>query len=197
MEEPEFVPLNKLLLKDNEEVKKLKSIYKREVEYIEVLGPLEYGIALDYLENRKLKDEDVVKALKNIRSNYAKGLEHFKEPVEEKIMYALSMGLQKRKITRHELLLVLGYVLWCIDNRSWMNDPRAYLNWILNFFGLLEEDEKEEFEKFYDIAGQLLGMDKEHIETVKGKGGNYTLSPEDEELSRKDSEKFAKYHDEK
>jgi len=54
MKKETLIPLNDLLLEDTEEVKKLKSIYKKEAEYARILGP----IAQHYLKNKKLKDKE-------------------------------------------------------------------------------------------------------------------------------------------
>ena len=167
MKNQTFVSLNSLLLQDNEQVKKLKSIYKKEEEYANVLGPIEHAIATFYLENRKLKDKDVEKAVKNIRLNFDKEIGYFKEPIEREIILAISAALQKRKITRHELWLVLSYIPWSIDNRKWLNTSRAYLDWLLQFFGITERD--------------MLYYETENSE----------VSKEQEIWSRKDSEKFA------
>lgn len=176
----QFIPLKKLLMEDNEEVKKIKTIYKREEEYANILGPIEIAIAGFYLENRKLKDKSIVKAIKNIKSNYYKELEYFEKPIEKVIMIASSAALQKRKKTRHEFLLVLSYILWSIDNRRWLGYPRAYLDWLLSFFGMIEQREKRELEKRF---GEL--------------EKNLEITIEDEEWSRKDSEYFAMSDDEK
>jgi hypothetical protein len=40
-----FINFDKLFLPDNNEVKKIKSLYQREVEYIAYLGLLEFFIA--------------------------------------------------------------------------------------------------------------------------------------------------------
>lgn len=197
MKNREFIPLNKLLLEDNEEVKKIKTIYKKEEEYADILGPIEYSIADFYSESKKLKDKDVVKAIKNIRLNYYRDLDYFKKPIEKEILISISFALQEKRITRHEFLLVLGYILWCIDNRKWMNNPRAYLDWVLNFFGMMGKDEKEKFEKRFDELGEKFDIDKEKIEIMKGSLKDFEISREDEEWSRKDSKRFAMYDDEK
>ena len=75
------------------------------------------------MQNRDLKDKEFVRSLKNIKANYERSLDFFKTPLEKEIMSALSEALQEESITHHELKLVLNYVLWCIDNRSWLTDP--------------------------------------------------------------------------
>lgn len=70
MPKQRFIPLNKLLSEDSEEGKKIKSLKNREEEYAYLLCPIEETIAWYYSENKKLKDKDIIKVLKNIKSNY-------------------------------------------------------------------------------------------------------------------------------
>ena len=192
----EFVPLKELLLSDNDKIKEIKSLYQREVEYLDFLGPLEFFIANYGLANPKLKDKDVVMALRNIRDNWDKNIDFFKTDFEYNLIMTTSSSLQlSRKITRHELLLVIKHILWAIDNRSWIDDKRAYLNWIANFFHLLKDDKKKKFDEFYNNLGQEMGFSKEQVESLKGE--------EDEELpinevvlTKLDSENFDEKEDE-
>jgi len=190
-----FIPLNKLLLEDNKKVKKIQTIYQREEEYSDILGPMEVTIACFYKENEKLKDKNVIKAIKNIKLNYDKALEYFKEPLEKEIIISLSEALQKKKITVHEFLLVLSYILWCIDNRKWMGEPRAYLNWLLKFFDMFDEKEKEKFDRQLDILGEMLDIDKTKLEAMKCNFENVEdleLDPGAEKWNIKNSKKFVK-----
>jgi len=186
-----FVPLNELLLEDNEKVKELKTLYKKEGEYAGILGPIEYAIAQTYLNNRKLKDKEVVKALKNIKSNYLQEMSYFREPIEQEIMLASSIALRKRKITKREYRLAISYVLWAIDNRSYLPSSRAYLDWLLNFFGLMNKKEKQALEKSYDDFGKKHGMEKEVIEEMKLNFSEHETDSQEEELTIKESEKFS------
>lgn len=182
-----FILLGNLLLEDDEKVKKLKTIYKREMEYASILGPVEQAIADFYFENRKIKDSDVVRIVKRIKSGYNNDLESFNHPLEREIMINLSYSLQRKKVTKHELILVLKYILWCIDNRKWMGHPRAYLDWLLNFFGMLDEAGKEKFDKFYEnLKGEHSLTDAE-ISTMTHCSDNPNITEEDEEWSRTDS----------
>ena len=130
-----FVPLKELILEDNEKIKEIKSLYKKEVEYMDFLGPLEFSMALYYLENKKLKDVDIIRILRKIKQNYDRPLDFFNDELEKMIMSCLSLSLQKRPITRYELFLIIGYILWSIDNRKHLKSSRVYLNWLLKFFG--------------------------------------------------------------
>ena len=201
MAKQKFIPLNKLLLEDNEEVKKIKSLKNREEEYAYLLGPIEETVALHFSENKKLKDRDIIRMLKNIKSNYYNELGYFKETLEREILTQLSFVLQDEKTMHHELLLAISYILWSIDNRRWTGDSRAYLEWVLSFFGMMDEKEKEAFQKKYDALGKKFGIDKEKIKVMTNSTGEfddvYKPSEEDEAFSKKESEYFAMPDEEK
>lgn len=195
-EEKDFIPLNKLLLEDSEEIKKIKSIYQREMEYVQFLGPIESFFAYYYYYDcPKLRDADVARAIKNVRTNWNKDLDFFKNIFEKEPMGVISFTLQnvKRKITRHELFLVLGYILWCIDNRRWIGDSRAYLNWICNFFHLFNKEEKRRFDKVYDQLGKKFGKSEEEIKIMKNEKVDFEFPATEIALNKLDSEKFAAY----
>lgn len=196
--ESEFVSLNKLVLEDNEKIKEIKSLYQREWGYASFLGPIESFIAYFYLDNPKIKDKEVIKAIKNIKFNHNKDLNFFKEYFEREFIGAISRILQenKKKITRHELFLILRYILWCIDNRKWVGDSRAYLNWITNFFGLSSKEEKEKFNNFYKELGKKHGFSEEHVKLLKNEESKEELSAKEIALSKLDSEKFSNYEEE-
>ncbi|AKB19588.1 hypothetical protein [Methanosarcina sp. WH1] len=48
---------------------------------------------------------------------------------EEKNVNNLIELLEEKPVTNHELHLVIDYVLEIIDNRSWMEDKQAYVNY--------------------------------------------------------------------
>lgn len=197
MKKSNFIPLGKLLKKDDGEVKQLKTIYKKEGKYEDILGPIEYSIATFYLENRKLKDIDVIRAIKNIKMNYLKEIEHFKEPLEEEVMFAISESLIDFKITHHEFLLALNYILWSINNRKWMQYSRAYLDWILDFFGMANKKEKERFNKRVDAIGKQLGISKDRLDAMKGNYEVYEETEEDKEFCIENSRYFSMSDSEK
>ena len=202
MTKQNFIPLNKLLLEDDGEVKKIKSLKNREEEYAYLLGPIEYTIALHYSENRKLKDKDVVKSLKNLKLNYSQDLDFFKEPLESEILTQLSFALQDTETMNRELLLSISYILWSIDNRSWTGDNRAYLDWSLNFFDMMDANEKKEFKEKYKKLGNEFGIDEEKIRVMISGSDDldevaYEPTDEEEAWSKKDSEYFSMSDDEK
>lgn len=203
MKRQEFVPLSKILLEDTDEIKKIRTLQQREEEYAYLLGPIEETIALHYSENKNLKDKDIVQMLKNLKINYYSALDFFKEPLEKEILIQLSFAAQRNKTTHREVFLAISYILWSIDNRTWTGDNRAYLDWILNFFGMMEADEKEEFQKKYNELGKKLGIDEEKIRAMTmgsdelDDEGVYEASEEENKWSEEDSKYFAMSDDEK
>ena len=196
------MPLNELLLENNESVIKIKTLKQREEEYAYLLEPIEHTIASYYSEDKSLKDRDVIRILKNIKMNYFNDFSYFKEPLEQAIITQLSFALQKAKTTRHELLLAISYILWSIDNRAWTGDKKAYLDWILNFFGMMDGQEKKDFRKKYEKLGDEFGIDEEKIISMTASGEElyedlYQPSKEDEAWSEEDSRYFAMSDDEK
>ncbi len=191
-------PLINLLAPDNEKVRELKSIFKKEGAYAEILGPIEYAIASYYKENKKLRDHEVAKAVKNIKLNLDREFNDVKDPLEQDIFSAACDALQEKKITKHEFLLVLSYITWSIDNRRWIPDARAYLNWLLVFFGMSNKKEQEKFERQYDELGMLLGIDKDRLNVMKCDYSNVPeQSEETEKWNKENSEYFAMTDEEK
>ena len=185
-----FIPLKEHLLLDNQKIKEMKSIYQKEFEYAEFLGPLEFFIANYGLYNTELKDEDIVKALNNIRNNLDKDISFFSSDLEYNLMMTISVSLQiNRKITIHKLLLVIKYILWSIENRKWIMNDRGYFNWVANFFDLLNKEKKKNFNKEYSKLGEERGISKEQIESLKTGDGKEPLV-KDIILSKLDSENF-------
>lgn len=191
-DEEEFINLTRLLKKDNPEIKKIKSLFNREGEYADFLGPTEYILAKHFLENRKLKDKDVEKAIKNIKKNYAKDIDFFENELEKDIMFELSSNLQQnRKITHHELMLVLNYLLWCIDNRSWMADKQAYVKWSAYFLKLFDEKEMKKYEDSFMKIAKRMGIPKEKIDVMLLKSDKDVCSQKEKEENMIESEYFS------
>ncbi len=192
----EFKPLKELLSQENGISNKIETIYQRELEYIEFLGPIEHFLAFSYLNDRKLKDSDVIKALRNIKLNYEKDSSFFKNELEEGIMRTTSAALQyaRKKITRHELFLVFSYIIWCIKNRDYLNDPRVYLKWLCNFFHMYNENEKKEFDEEYKKYQKEFGWSNEKLKVLKNEDFDLEPSLSDVVLSGieslKEAEKF-------
>jgi len=155
------------LLEDTEKTTKIKSLYKKEEKYADFLGPIETCILSFYHKNKNLTDAVVEKAIKNVRTNFLKGAEFFKEPLEQLILEASELAAKNRPISRHEYHLVLSYILWSISNRNWLGSGTAYLDWLVEFFG----SEGENTEEDYSLP--------------------FEPTPKDEKLTRKESEEFS------
>lgn len=203
MTKQKFISINRLLLEDNEDVKHIKSLQQREEEYAYLLGPIEHAIASYYSENRKLKDKDAAKMLKNLRSNYSQNLDFFKEPLEKEILIQLSLALQDTETMHRELYLSISYILWSIDNCSWIGDNKAYLDWLLNFFGMMDKEEKKEFKKKYGRLGKEFGIEEEKIRAMTMGSDEfddeevYEPNEKENKWSKEDSEYFAMSDEEK
>jgi hypothetical protein len=194
--EEDFIPIINFLLEDTEEAKKVTTLYQREEEYGEFLGLIEFFIAnYFYFDNNKLKDKDVKRALRSLRNNLDSDLDSFKPLFERELVGVIFLGLKtfKRKITKHEFLLVLKYILWSIDNRKYLDHPQAYLNWICDFFHILDEDDKEELDRFYDKVGRVLKIGEDKVEFMKSNDFPMELDKNEIERSRKDSENFEEH----
>ncbi|MBI5390466.1 hypothetical protein HZB02_03185 [Candidatus Woesearchaeota archaeon] len=192
------IPLPALSLEDTSEIKKIKTLKGKEEEYSYLLAPIEHAIAAYYAENRMLKDKNVVSMLKNLKTNYASGLAFFKEPLEREIVRQLTFSVYKKKTTRRELMLAFSYILWCIDNRSWTGDSRAYLDWVLNLFGMMPLQEKRKFQKDYQTLGKKFGIDPKKIKVISaGAGelghadGDIAVDEDDDAWALDDSKYFA------
>ena len=186
-----FVPIKELLLPDSDKIKEMKSIYGIEFKYLNFLGSIEFFIANYGLTNLKLKDIEIVKALRNIRNNLDKNIDFFRSDLEYNLMMIINASLQtNKKITKHELLLVIKHILWAIDNRTWMGNRRAYLEWIANFFHLLNKGQKEEFDESYEKLAKKYGFDDEKIKNLKGDNLDYESPLSEVALAKIDSENF-------
>jgi hypothetical protein len=156
---------------DTLEVMKINSLQGREYEYSDYLGTIEYSIARYYYEDdRKIKDEDAVSALKNIRKNCDKNISFFKRELEKEIIENLIELLEGEPISHHEFKLIIDYVLEVIDNRAWMEDEQAYIKWAAYVMGLFTEEESEEYEKSIKKLAAKLGMSSKHADLMLLKG---------------------------
>ena len=156
--EEEF-SLSEYLEPDTPEILEIKSLYNMEYEYGEYLGTIEYSIA-DYFYNteRKLQDKDVISALKNIKQNYDKDISFFKSDLEMLIIEDLLETLEEFPLSHHEFKLLFDYVLWVIDNRSWVEDEQAYVKWTAYVLGLFSKEEEEDYEKQFKKITSEMGL---------------------------------------
>ena len=156
---------------DTLEVMKINSLQGKEYEYSDYLGTIEYSIARYFYEDdRKIKDEDAVSALKNIRKNCDKNISFFKQDLEKEIIENLIELLEEEPISHHEFKLIIDYVLEVIDNRAWMEDEQAYIKWAAYVMGLFTEEESEEYEKSIKKLAAKLGLSSKHADLMLLKG---------------------------
>ena len=156
---------------DTLEVMKINSLQGREYEYSDYLGTIEYSIARYFYEDdRKIKDEDAVSALKNIRKNGDKNISFFKRDLEKEIIENLIELLEGEPISHHEFKLMIDYVLEVIDNRAWMEDEQAYIKWDAYVMGLFTEEESEDYEKSIKKLAAKLGLSSKHADLMLLKG---------------------------
>ena len=156
---------------DTLEVMKINSLQGREYEYSDYLGTIEYSIARYFYEDdRKIKDEDAVSALKNIGKNCDKNISFFKRDLEKEIIENLIELLEGEPISHHEFKLIIDYVLEVIDNRAWMEDEQAYIKWAAYVMELFTEEESEDYEKSIKKLAAKLGMSSKHADLMLLKG---------------------------
>jgi hypothetical protein len=159
--------LSELLLQDTPEVKSIKSIYEKEYEYSEYLSAVEFSIARYYYEdNRKVKDKDVISALKNIKMNRDKPISFFIKDVEREIVENLIEPLEENPLTNHEFTMVLDYVLGVIDNRSWVEDKQAYVKWITYVLGFFSKEEEKKYERQFRKFAQKMGVTNAQVDML-------------------------------
>lgn len=151
--------LSEFLVPDTPEIKEIKSIYNKEYEYSEYLSEIEFSIANYYYnENRKVMDKDVIRALKNIKENRDKPISFFEKPLEKEIVKSLVEPLEENLLFDHEFTLVLDYVLWMIENRSWMEGKQAYVKWITYVLGFFSEEEEKKYERQFKKFASKMGV---------------------------------------
>ncbi|HWR25070.1 MAG TPA: hypothetical protein VN278_02440 [Methanosarcina sp.] len=159
--------LSELLVPDTPAIKEIKSLYEREYEYSMYLSEIEFAIAeYYYKENRNLKDKDVISALKNIKQNRDKPISFFKRDLEINIIESLIEPLEENPLTNHEFTLVIDYVLWAIDNRSWVPDKQAYVKWITYVLGFFSNIEEGKYERQFKKSARKLGVSSAQVDML-------------------------------
>ncbi|MCQ1536186.1 hypothetical protein FTO70_10945 [Methanosarcina sp. KYL-1] len=163
--------LSRYLKPDTPEVKEIEDLHEKEYEYGDYLGEVEYSISRHFYEaDRKIKDKDVVSALKNIRKNFGKNISFFKLDLEKEILETMIELMEEEPITHHEFRLVIDYVLETIENRSWMEDEQAYVKWAAYMMGFYNEEEKVEYEESVKKLASRLGLSSKHVDLMLMKG---------------------------
>ena len=173
--------LERLLEPDTSEIKSIKTLHKKE-EYSPYLFAFEYPIAYYYQEyDRKLTDKEVVKVLRHIKKGIGVNLSCFDDPLGATILEALAEVLTEKPISKHELLLVIDYILWCIDNRSWMGDKQSYVKGLCYMFNLYNELEERQYVQHIEKLGTKLGLDRNTIDSLLMKNEEPVDNTEEED----------------
>ena len=163
----EDLSLSEFLVPDTPEIKEIKSIYEKEYEYSEYLSEIEFSIADYYYNaNRKVTDKDVIRALKTIKENRDKPISFFEKALEKEIVKSLVEPLEDNLLYDHEFTLVLDYVLWVIDNRSWMEDKQAYVKWITYVLGFFSEEEEKKYESKLKKFARKMGISGTQVDML-------------------------------
>lgn len=179
----EEIPLIKANLNKDSKVitDNLKDIFQKEEEYAMFLYAIEESVTAEYYDNKKLKDKEVIKYLNNFLKNLDESFNFFSLEFEKHLYLNILDALEEKKITKHELKLCIRYILWSIDNRSWLNDNQAYVKWIAHASGTMGEKEAKEYERKIRIFCRRKGIPKSQVDAMLS--NNF----DDVELEDKDS----------
>ncbi len=185
------VSLSDFLEPDTPEIKQIRSLQDKEEEYSQHLGTIEGGIALYYYEHdNTITDKEVVSVLRNIKMNLEKDGSYFSHPLELFMLGSLADALEKKPITFHEFKLVIDYILWSIDNRSWMGDKQAYIKWICYFLGIYTDKEEKQYEERVEKLGKKMHLSGEDVDQLLMKSER-EFTDDEMEKTRIESEFFA------
>lgn len=125
-----YVPLKELILEDNG---KEIDVVKHFPNYSYVLASVELIIYSFATANPKIKDEDVLYSLKDVRRDPLYEFLRFgKDPLTFAIIYAMSRGLQHRKLAINEVNAILDWLIHEIKGR--LDKDRSYITMLKRFF---------------------------------------------------------------
>ncbi|HIE31565.1 MAG TPA: hypothetical protein EYP67_04170 [Methanosarcinales archaeon] len=124
-------PIEELLLPDSALVSPLRIKEGMEEEYTDTLFAIEGAIADYYRENPKIKDIDVINALKNIKKDLTK--EYRDGCLEDMIQMRIHLALGFKRRTKKEVLLCLAYVSKSVKLHRRIDGVRGYLNFIIDY----------------------------------------------------------------
>lgn len=192
-EDMKDISLAELLEPDTSEVKRIKTLQEKAEEYAPYLLAFEYPIASYYLEHaRKLTDKEIINILRHIKKNIDTSFSCFDDPLEITVIGSVAETLMDEPLSRHELLLTIDYILWCIDNRSWMGDKQVYVKGLCYMFGLYNELEERQYVQLIEKLGKKLGLNENAIDAMLMKNENpLELSEEENNATLLESEFFA------
>ncbi|MCD4806850.1 MAG: hypothetical protein K8R13_04655 [Methanococcoides sp.] len=187
-----------ILEPDNEEILKLKSLEDKEDEFSLHYGMFEQTIAYYYNEeNGTITDKEVIKVLKDIRSNLGKKMNYFKHPLAESLIENTVEIGNEEAITVHEFNLVIDYMVKSIDNRSWMADRQAYLKWVCYYLDIATVEDNARYVKRVERLAKKHDMPPEMVDSLLEKNPNFkkgkasdSLYLNSEFLAMNEDEKF-------
>ncbi|MEA3514962.1 MAG: hypothetical protein U9R34_05780 [Nanoarchaeota archaeon] len=168
----------------------LKTILDKEQEYAEFLFAIENCVLDEFLNNRSIKDKEIIHYLKHFLDNLDKDEDYFESHFEANLYENLIEILNERKITKHELVLCIKYLLWSIDNRSWLDDSQAYVKWLTHSADVMSQSEKKAYEEKVRTLCKGQGIPDNRIEAML-KNDFRDIEMEDKENTDIESEFFA------
>lgn len=166
-EEASLTPLSELLVKETKKVRKIGMLRGPAVKkYLDVLQPIESLIAEYFLKHQHITDKDVKAALLNFMAEPLREFDFSKNPIEHEVQTGAIVGAERKKISMHELRLLAEFLVFSIDNRDWLMNERAYLEWICAFMGYLDEKDMKMIEGKYRDFAERNNIPLEEIETL-------------------------------
>lgn len=144
----------------------LKTILDKEEDYALFLYSIEESVVHEYLKNNKLKDKSLIGYLKSFAKNIDKKRDFFESEFETYLYDNITKALFEKKITMHELKLCINYILWSIDNRSWMGDSQGYVKWLAHSVGAMSESERIIYATKIRNLCKRKGIPESHVKAI-------------------------------
>jgi len=127
----ESKPLKDVLLPDSARTTPSAITEGEEDEYMGILLTIEGAIAGYYREDPKLKDIDVIKALKNLKKGLTK--EYPAGCLEDQIQMRIGVIASYKSQTKKEVQICLAYILKSAKLHRRVDGVRGYLNFIVDY----------------------------------------------------------------
>ena len=127
----ELKPLKDVLLPDSARTTPSAIKEGEEDEYVGILHTIEGAIASFYREDPKLKDIDVIKALKNLKKGLTK--EYPAGCLEDRIQIRICAIASYKSQTKKELQICLAHILKSVKLHRRVDGVRGYLNFIIDY----------------------------------------------------------------
>lgn len=163
-----------------------KSLLNHEMDYAQYFWAIESNVVGAFLDDRNITDADVVSALKALKQDPDRSDGELTALVANELHAVIT----SMPISRQEFNLVVDYLLWSIDNRSWMPDKQAYLKWAAWHLGAFDDEESEQYEKEITLLCKKHGVPKSKIDAILERSDPH-LSEQEHTNSQNESEYFA------